>query len=71
MRLEPRLRTPLLKIGYRLSGISARHFTQNPTTQSEAVAEFKKALDLKPDSVREQLNYALALLRAAKTQEAG
>ena len=44
-------------------------FYENPTTQAEAVAEFKKALDLRPDSVREQLNYGLALLRAAKTQE--
>ncbi|HXE14648.1 MAG TPA: tetratricopeptide repeat protein, partial [Bryobacteraceae bacterium] len=45
-------------------------FYENPTTQAEAVAEFKKALDLKPDSVREQLNYALALLRDAKTPQA-
>jgi tetratricopeptide (TPR) repeat protein len=45
-------------------------FYENPTTQAEAVGEFKKALDVKPDSVREQLNYGLALLRAAKTQEA-
>lgn len=45
-------------------------FYENPTTQAEAVAEFKKALDLKPDSIQEQLNYGLALLRAAKTREA-
>src|SRR5271170_6820683 len=45
-------------------------FYENPTTQAEAVAEFKKALDLRPNSVREQLNYALALLRAARTAEA-
>jgi Tfp pilus assembly protein PilF len=45
-------------------------FYENPTTQAEAVAEFKKALDLRPNSVREQLNYALALLRAARTDEA-
>jgi tetratricopeptide (TPR) repeat protein len=45
-------------------------FYENPTTQAEAVAEFKKALDLRPNSVREQLNYGLALLRAAKTQDA-
>jgi tetratricopeptide (TPR) repeat protein len=44
-------------------------FYENPTTQAEAVAEFKKALDLRPDSVREQVNYGLALLRAAKTKE--
>lgn len=45
-------------------------FYENPTTQAEAVAEFKKALDLAPKSVRERLNYGLALLRAAKTAEA-
>jgi tetratricopeptide (TPR) repeat protein len=45
-------------------------FYENPTTQAEAVAEFKKALDLAPNSVRERLNYGLALLRAAKTAEA-
>ena len=44
-------------------------FYENPTTQTQAVDEFKKALDLKPDSAREQLNYGLALLRAAKTKE--
>ena len=32
--------------------------------------KFKKALELRPDSVREQLNYGLALLRDAKTQQA-
>ncbi|MGA7414158.1 MAG: FG-GAP-like repeat-containing protein [Bryobacteraceae bacterium] len=45
-------------------------FYENPTTQAEAVVEFKKALDLRPNSVREQLNYGLALLRAARTAEA-
>src|SRR4051794_21871339 len=45
-------------------------FYENPTTQAEAVAEFKKALDLNPNSVRDQLNYGLALLRAAKAKEA-
>ena len=45
-------------------------FYENPTTQTEAVVEFKKALDLAPNSAREKLNYALALLRAAKTDEA-
>ena len=44
-------------------------FYENPTTQVEAVEQFKKALDLSPDSARERLNYGLALLRAAKTQE--
>ena len=44
-------------------------FYENPTTQTQSVAEFKKALDLAPGSVREQLNYGLALLRAGKTAE--
>ncbi|HEY3740437.1 MAG TPA: tetratricopeptide repeat protein, partial [Bryobacteraceae bacterium] len=44
-------------------------FYENPTTQAEAVVEFKKALDLEPNGKREQVNYALALLRAGKTKE--
>jgi tetratricopeptide (TPR) repeat protein len=44
-------------------------FYENPTTQAEAVAEFKKALDLAPGSARERLNYGLALLRAGKVAE--
>ena len=44
-------------------------FYENPTTQNEAVDAFSKALKLKPDSIREQLNYGLALLRAGKTAE--
>jgi hypothetical protein len=44
-------------------------FYENPTTQKEAVTEFKKALDLAPDSARERLNYGLALLRAGQTKE--
>ena len=44
-------------------------FYENPTTQQEAVAEFKAALDLAPQSARERLNYGLALLRAGKTSE--
>ena len=39
-------------------------FYENPTTQKQAVDEFKKALDLAPGSVRERVNYGLALLRA-------
>jgi hypothetical protein len=42
-------------------------FYENPTTQLMAVGEFRKALDLAPDSVRERVNYGLALLRAGKT----
>ncbi len=44
-------------------------FYENPTTQLQAVDEFKKALDLAPDSARERVNYGLALLRAGKTKE--
>ncbi len=45
-------------------------FYENPTTQKESVDEFAKALKLAPNSTREQLNYALALLRAGRTSEA-
>ena len=45
-------------------------FYENPTTATEAVTEFRKALDLAPMSDREKLNYALALLRAGKAETA-
>src|SRR5450432_753659 len=35
-------------------------FYENPTTQRRAVDEFKKALALAPDSLRERVNYGLA-----------
>jgi hypothetical protein len=44
-------------------------FYENPTTQAQAVDEFKKALDLRPKSATERLNYGLALIRAGKTKE--
>jgi len=44
-------------------------FYENPTTPAQAVDEFKKALDLAPDSARERINYGLALLRSGKTNE--
>ncbi|HEX9945081.1 MAG TPA: FG-GAP-like repeat-containing protein [Thermoanaerobaculia bacterium] len=44
-------------------------FYENPTTQYQAVEEFKAALDLAPDSARERVNYGLALLKAGKTAE--
>jgi len=44
-------------------------FYENPTTQKEAVVEFKKALDVVPDSARERVNYGIALLRAGQTKE--
>ncbi len=39
-------------------------FYENPTTKQEAVEEFRQARAIAPDSVREKLNYALALLKA-------
>src|SRR5581483_7392400 len=44
-------------------------FYENPTTQIQAIDVFKKALDLDPSSVREQVNYALALMRGGRTSE--
>lgn len=44
-------------------------FYENPTTQYQAVEELKAALDLAPGSVRERVNYGLALLKAGKTAE--
>lgn len=44
-------------------------FYENPTAQPQSVDEFKKALDLAPNSAREHVNYGLALLRAGKTKE--
>ncbi len=38
-------------------------FYENPTTQQEAVREFQQALAITPDSARDKLNYALALLK--------
>lgn len=45
-------------------------FYENPTTQKEAVEEFRKALEMQPDSVRERINYGLALLKAGDTPAA-
>ena len=44
-------------------------FYENPTTQYQAVEELKAALALAPDSARERVNYALALLKAGKADE--
>ena len=44
-------------------------FFENPTTHVEAIAEFKKALDLAPNSTHEKLNYALALLHGNRVRE--
>jgi len=45
-------------------------FYENPTTQIQAVEEFRQALALDPASIPERLNYGLALLRAGRSQEA-
>src|ERR1700733_2257501 len=45
-------------------------FYENPTTHAEAVAELKQALALAPNSPREQLNYALALLQQGENDAA-
>ncbi|HBY59531.1 MAG TPA: hypothetical protein DEH78_06890 [Solibacterales bacterium] len=44
-------------------------FYENPTTQAEAVEQFRRALALRPNDPGERLNYGLALLRAGKTKE--
>ena len=41
-------------------------FYENPTTQREAVEQFKKALAVNPGSARERVNYGLALLKAGE-----
>ncbi|MDQ6698662.1 MAG: FG-GAP-like repeat-containing protein [Acidobacteriota bacterium] len=45
-------------------------FYENPTTLKEAVEQFRKALELAPNSARERVNYGLALLRAGETKKA-
>ena len=44
-------------------------FYENPATHAQAVEEFQRALELAPDSVRERINYGLALLRAGRTEQ--
>ncbi len=44
-------------------------FYENPTTKLEAVEQFRKALEARPDSARERLNHGLALLRAGRIDE--
>ena len=44
-------------------------YYENPATAREAVREFQQALRLAPNSAREKVNYALALLRAAGRDE--
>ncbi len=44
-------------------------FYENPTTHKESVAEFAKAVAMRPNDARDRLNYGLALLRSGATQE--
>jgi tetratricopeptide (TPR) repeat protein len=44
-------------------------FYENPTTQQQAVMEFQQALQIAPDSARDKLNYALALLKVQGREE--
>src|ERR1700734_1732745 len=44
-------------------------FYENPTTQQQAVLEFQQALEIAPDSARDKLNYALALLKVQGREE--
>lgn len=43
-------------------------FYENPTTTQQAVEQFRQALALAPNSVRERVNYGLALLRAGEAK---
>lgn len=45
-------------------------FYENPDTHSQAVDALHQALELAPNSVRERINYGLALLRAGKNDAA-
>ncbi|HWQ52051.1 MAG TPA: tetratricopeptide repeat protein [Bryobacteraceae bacterium] len=44
-------------------------FYENPTTQAQAVEEFRQALELAPKSAQDRLNYGLALLNANRRAE--
>ena len=44
-------------------------FYENPTTQTEAVEQFRQALAFSPTSSRELVNYGLALLKAGESQK--
>jgi len=43
-------------------------FYENAATQYQAVDEFRKALEIAPNSARERVNYGLALLRAGNVE---
>ncbi len=45
-------------------------FYENPTTKQEAVDQFRAAVKIAPNSLRDKLNLGLALLRAGEEREA-
>ncbi len=45
-------------------------FYENPDTHVQAVTELHDALEMRPDSARDRVNYGLALLRAGQTDPA-
>ncbi|MBV9407169.1 MAG: tetratricopeptide repeat protein, partial [Acidobacteriaceae bacterium] len=42
-------------------------FFENPDTHAQAVDELRAALEMQPNSVRERVNYGIALLHAGQT----
>ncbi len=44
-------------------------YYENPTTQNEAVAQFRLVVEMNPGSLIDHLNYGLALLRAGKVAD--
>jgi hypothetical protein len=44
-------------------------YYENPTTQAQAVDQFRKVRELAPNSALDRVNYALSLLRAGQTDE--
>ncbi len=50
--------------------ILGKAYFEDPDSREKSVSELKQALDLAPKSVRERVNYGLALLRNFKVEEA-
>ncbi len=44
-------------------------FFENPGAQTQAVEELRKAVELNPGSVQDQVNYALALVKAGQAEQ--
>ncbi len=49
--------------------VLGKAFYENPTTQAQAVDQFREAWRLNPGNAGDRLNYGLALLRSGKTAE--